>query len=69
MGSVDIVLPSRDSARIARTFILTLQRYELFPKLPNFFARKFGTIQFPSYICKVKHTLTKIRIMYNPIKQ
>ena len=26
MGSVDIVLPSRDSARIARTFILTVQR-------------------------------------------
>ena len=26
MGSVDIVLPSRDSARIARTFILTVQK-------------------------------------------
>ena len=37
MGSVDIVLPSRDSARIARTFILTLQRYKLFLKLPNFY--------------------------------
>ena len=30
-----MVLPSRDSARIARTFILTLQRYEKASKLPN----------------------------------
>ena len=36
MGSVDIVLPSRDSARIARTFILTLQRYEQYLNFPNF---------------------------------
>ena len=35
MGSVGEVLPSRDSTRIARTFILTLQRYELYSKLPN----------------------------------
>ena len=35
MGSVDIVLPSRDSARIARTFVLTVQRYEVFLKVPN----------------------------------
>ena len=27
--------PTRDSTRIARTFILTLQRYELYSKLPN----------------------------------
>ena len=39
MGSVDIVLPSRDSARIARTFILTLQRYGESLILPNFWRK------------------------------
>jgi len=35
MGSVDIVLPSRDSARIAKTYVLTMQRYEVILKVPN----------------------------------
>ena len=37
MGSVDIVLPSRDSARIANPFRLTLQIYELFHSPQVFF--------------------------------
>ena len=46
MGSVDIVLPSRDSARIAKTYVLTMQRYEVILKVPNilglfFVARRF----------------------------
>jgi hypothetical protein len=40
MGSVDIVLPSRDSARIAKSELLTLQIYELFLKLASFLAKK-----------------------------
>lgn len=35
MGRGGEVLPSRDSTRIVKTFILTLQRYELFLKVPN----------------------------------
>ena len=40
MGSVDIVLPSRDSARIAKSELLTVQIYELFLKLASILPKK-----------------------------
>ena len=46
MGRGGEVLPSRDSTRIAKTFILTLQRYELFLNLPNFQASFFSHCTF-----------------------
>ena len=46
MGRGGEVLPSRDSTRIAKTFILTLQRYELFLNLPNFQASSLVSIKF-----------------------
>ena len=48
MGRGGEVLPSRDSTRIAKTFILTLQRYELFLKVPNFRASFFLIARFNS---------------------
>ena len=43
MGSDVYGLPSRDSARIAKSELLTLQIYELFPKLASFLAKKIKT--------------------------
>ena len=43
MGRGGEVLPSRDSTRIAKTYVLTLQRYNFFSESTNifeFFLRK-----------------------------
>ena len=37
LGGGDMVLPPRDSTRIAKTDVLTLQIYELSPNHTNFF--------------------------------
>ena len=72
MGRGGEVLPSRDSTRIVKTSILSLQRYELFLKVPNIlkenlhnmeknthFAVTKRPIQFYIYkrVCQNRHVL------------
>lgn len=66
-SSVDkVLLPRGKLNRIARIFILTLQRYNRFLRLPNFFTRKKWNYPFifPYLIrlfpCALKHTTLSI---------